>query len=295
MDNFLNQALSIQKVKKVEIPVPIIRQMAVVTPLVVGDDLGLKSTISSPQNYDNEICQLLFKHLNSMTDGENDTKPANFNDFLVNLSNIDKICLLFGVYKVTYKTFGNKTITCRSCKNKFKEEFNADDLVHDDTFAFWDKEQPFTGYTYEFSIDDGDYTYIFGAKLPSMRDHNIVLSFISPEDIQKNIDGVGNLFAAPQQMALLTRYIKIGKKDQDPQSYISTNNLQEILITYESAIPKFMQTEFFKKYNEHFENYQPKFYKQLVCPHCETSQERRVNVELEFFRRSVFEETEEEG
>lgn len=295
-NGFLDFALSIQKIKKIEMVMPIIRKMGMITPLLIGDDLALKSTLSSPQSYDREICATLYKHLIEISDGENVYKPADLTTFMSQISNIDKICLLFGIHQITYETFGKRSVKCenKNCGSEFFVEFHSEELLHDDTFTPWDEEQPFTEFIYEFTLNDGDYNYIFGTRLPTMKDHNSVLNFINSADIDEHINKIGNLFALPEQMALLTKYIKLGHKDQDISEYKETHNLQEILITFTSVVPKSIQSDFFNNYNNKFSQYQPKFYKSVVCPNCDTVQERRVNIELEFFRRTVLEETGEE-
>lgn len=292
LSQFLDVALSIQKIKKFEMAMPIIKKMGLVTPLLVGDDLALKSTISSPQSYDREMTQLIYKHL-EVIEEDNNRKPGTYEEFIKNLSNIDKICLIYAIYKVTYETFGKRKVKCTKagCDREFEVDFVADDLIHDDTFTPWEEEQPFNEYTYDIAIPYDDFTYTFGTRLPSIKDHNSVLNFISTEDIQLHIQKIGNLFALPEQMALLTRYIKI-KKTGQADSEVMTNNLQEILVTFNSAIPKKIQDRFFREYNAKFNKYNPKFYKIIQCPVCGETEERVVNIELEFFRRAVFGEME---
>ncbi|MFW6219363.1 MAG: DUF2225 domain-containing protein [bacterium] len=295
--NFLDYALSIQQIKKVEMVMPIIKKMGVLTPLVVGDDLSLKTTISTPQYYDREICNLIYKHLIEINDNEGVSNPKSYNDFITNLSNVDKICLLFGLYKITYENFGKRKIRCDNVKQKCSETFiidlHADDLFHEDSLCTWEEAQDFTEFIYEISIEQDDYKYIFGTRLPSIKDHNNILSFIDSEKIQYHIENLGNLFSLPEQMTLLTKYIKIGETKSDVSTYNYTENIQEILITFTSAIPKRIQKEFFDKYNKKFGKYNPNFYKIAVCPKCGKEQQRTVNVELEFFRRSVSDEEEE--
>lgn len=289
---FLDMAFAIQRIKKIEMAMPIIKKMGLVTPLLVGDDLALKSTISSPQSYDREMTQLIYKHMEFIEEGEN-KKPKSYEEFVRNLSNIDKICLIFGIYKVTYDTFGKRKIKCAdpNCDAEFEVEFLPDDLIHEDTFIPWEEEAPFNEYTFEIEIPYDTYTYKFGTKLPSIYDHNVVLSFITTEDIQDHIQKTGNLFALPEQMALLTRYIKIGQTGK-PDTEVMTSNLQEILVTFNSAVPKKIQDKFFREYNKKFSKYNPKFYKHINCPKCQKAEKRTVNIELEFFRRAVFGEME---
>lgn len=288
--NFLDLALSIQNVKKIEMALPICKKMASVTPLLVGDDLSLKSTVSSPQTYDRELCKLLDKHLVEWSDGTVVSKPASLDIFVSSVSNIDKICLLYAIYKSTYETLGVRKFKCSSenCKHSFVLDINLDDIIHDDTLTIWDETLPFTEYIHEFTIPYNNFNYIFGVHIPTIKDHNIILGFLNSEDITIRIENLGNLFSISEQMALLTKYIKIGKIDQPIETYATTNNIQEILITYSTAISKKIQETFFELYNQKFGKYDPKFYMNIACPTCGKIHKRMVNIELEFFRRSVF-------
>lgn len=296
-NSFLDYALSIQKIKKLEMPMPITKKLGMITPLLVGDDLSLKTTMSTPQTYDREICSLIFKHLLEWNDGNEITKPKSYDEFVMNLSNIDKICLLFGIYQITYDSLGKRKFKCqeKNCKEELIMDIPLKELVHDDSLTFWEEELPFNEFVYEFSIPYEDHVYIFGTQIPSIYTHNQVLSFLSTDDIASRIENLGSLFSLPEQMTLLTKYIKIGHKDDDINNYRQTNNIQEILITFATTISKKMQPEFFKNYNLKFGKYDPQFYINIVCPKCQKVQKRTVNIEIEFFRRSILGESSGEG
>ena len=85
--NFLDLALSIQNIKKMEMALPICKKMATMTPLLVGDDLSLKTTIASPQTYDRELCKLIEKHLVEWTDGTTVSKPLSFDELVEIMKN----------------------------------------------------------------------------------------------------------------------------------------------------------------------------------------------------------------
>ena len=62
MSSFLGKLEQIKSVRKTEVFLPIARMGALVTPLLVGDDLALKTSMMSPVNYEKEMVRLLFKH-----------------------------------------------------------------------------------------------------------------------------------------------------------------------------------------------------------------------------------------
>lgn len=286
--DFLRVAETISNIKKQEVPIPIARKTGIVGPLTVGDDLALRTSIVSPVNYDREISKLLHSHTEFvLSQGETPTKET-FEQFCATTSNIDKICLIWALYKTTYDTLGMRDFVCEkeNCKTKFKNDVPLDDLIQEDSFIPWNEEIPFHDYIYPIDIDYVDYVYRFESRLPSMKEHNKLLSNISIDTLQNNMTQTGSIFAKKEQIALLTKSISICKKGES--SGVRTENMQEMLIAFQSYIPQTVSDDFFKKYNEKFDRYYPKFYTNIKCPQCDSIQEYKVDLEVEFFRRSVF-------
>ena len=94
LSSFLAAAEAVAGIKKQEVPLPIAQKQAIVTPLRVGDDLSLRSSLTSPVNYDREMTRMMYDHTEVvLAEGEVPVKE-NFERFCATLSNIDKICLI---------------------------------------------------------------------------------------------------------------------------------------------------------------------------------------------------------
>jgi hypothetical protein len=292
LSQFLETAKNIMEIKKLQVPLPIARKAATVTPLVVGDDLALRTSITNPHGYDREMIKLLHKHM-VFNNEDKDEKP-NFDRFISEVSNIDKICLIWGIYRNTYETLGKRKIICENpeCRQEFEKEIIAEDLLHDDTLTMWDEVDengetvPFTKYSFQIDIDYDKYVYSFDTRIPTIKDNNRVLSMLSTDMLQKNLEQGGSLFALHEQMTLLTRAIVLKPKGSD--QFVRTESMQEIAIAFDSYIPKTVSETYFNKYTERFKKYDPRFYASIECPICQHKFDREVNIELEFFRRSIF-------
>ncbi|MDD4081994.1 MAG: hypothetical protein PHD05_01270 [Sphaerochaetaceae bacterium] len=293
LSSFLKVAEAVSNIKKQEVPLPISRKMAIITPLRVGDDISLKSSLVSPVHYDRDISKLLFNHTEVvLNEGETPIKE-NFEKFCATTSNIDKICLIWGMYKTTYEVLGARNFECKqeTCKQKFKHEVTLESLIHEDTFTFWEEEQPFYDYIYPIEIEYSDtgYIYTFNSRIPSIKDNNRLMSCLSIDTLQNNLSKTGSLFAKHEQIALLSKSISIRKKDQSSTEDIpKTEDVQEMLMALSNYYPHTVSEQFLEKYHEKFNNYYPKFYTKVKCPYCGHEIDFRIDLEIEFFRRSVF-------
>lgn len=298
MSPFMNQLSKLTDIKKTMTALPIIQKQANVTPLVVGDDLALRTSLTSPVFYDREMVKLLHNHIEFLE--ENEERKVNFGKFSRETSNIDKLSLLWALFKATYETLGKRNFTCENTncdnnKNPFQHEVLLDDIIHDDTFTVWEEEEPFYKFRHQIDIPYERLVYQFSSKLPSIHDNNRILSTMSNEALQTNLDSLGTVYSRAQNMGLLVDAIQIvGNKDNQEFQPIQTDNIQEILMALNSYIPYQVSEGFFKEYNKTFDKYLPKFYKTVECPGCGKEVKNDFDLEVEFFRRSLFGERESE-
>jgi hypothetical protein len=287
LSDFMKAAQAISNIKKQEVPLPIAKKTAVVGTLRVGDDLSLKTSLVSPVNYDREMSQLIHSHTEFSEAGE--LQNLNFDDFCALMSNLDKMCLIWALYKTTYETLGQKTFKCEKdqCKHEHKVDIALDDLVHEDSFVVWEEDAPFYEFVFPINIPYEGFIYGFDSRIPSIRDNNRLMSNLSIDNLQSNLNQTGSVFTKTEQIALLTKSMSI-KKASDPNSATKTDSMQEILTALQNYVPHIVSEIFFKEYSEKFDKYYPKFYTNIVCPRCQNKTEFNVNLEIEFFRRSVF-------
>jgi len=279
-NSFLSIALSIKDIRKSEMLLPIARKSAVVTPFLLGDHQVLKTAILSPQNYDREMIKCLYKHTQIIEDGQE--IKIKYDDLVSQISNIDKVCLLWACYKSTYEHLGVREVACDKCKQKSKYKITLDELIQPDSLTIWDENlPPFYEYVYPISIPFEEYEYVFEASIPSILKYNQTLGMISMEKIKKNLE-TSTLLSGSEELAVLIKQIIIKKNGLE---LTRSNLIQEILTVLDCAIPSKISEDFQAKYDEHFGKYYPKFYTELVCGSCKNSTKYSVDIETEFFRR----------
>lgn len=290
---FLDTLHSIS-IKKTETILPIARMTTNMSPMVTGDDVGLRTSLVSPVNYDRDLCKVLLKHAEFIIDEQ--PQKLNYNDFVNQISNIDKLSMLWAIHKSTYDNLSDeRELTCRNdqCKEKFNVTIPMDDLIHDDTFTVWEVTDsegnliPFYQYRFPITVEVDDIIYEFNTKLPTIAENNRMLSMISTEVLQYNLDNTGSIFSKPQHMTLLTDAVRVSSKSSKFEP-IESDNINEILLTFQNYLPFKASDKFFKQYSEHFDDYVPSFYYNAVCPACGTEFKYTVDLELEFFRTSLY-------
>lgn len=291
LSSFLKAAEAVAGIKKQEVPMPIAKKQAIVTPLKVGDDLSMRSSLTSPVSYDREITRMMYDHSEFvLAEGETPVKE-NFERFCATMSNIDKICLIWALYKTTYETLGQRSFTCgkENCKSEFKREILLDSLIQEDTFTIWAEDKSFYDFIFPIEVDYEDFTYLFESRLPSIKDNNRLLSNLSIDALQNNLNQTGALFTRREQMTLLSKSVSILRKGASPDNETPrTENMQEMLMAFTNYVPHIVSEDFFKKYRDKFDKYYPKFYTNVNCPACGDEIKFQIDLEIEFFRRSLF-------
>lgn len=287
---FLETLSRVSSVKKTMTALPIIQQQVQVSPLVVGDDLALRTSLTSPVFYDREIVKLLYART-EFVDAE---KQMSYEDFISTISNVDKLSLIWALFKATYETLGERQFICpkENCvhnKNPFRHEVLLQDIIQEDTYRMWEEEEPFHTYTVQIDVPHKDVIYSFMARLPSIAHNNQVLATVSTETLQNNLEKTGSIYSRAQSMALLVDAMQVSGKSEDTNiNPVQTNNLQELMIAFNSYVPFTVSEEFLDKYNEKFEKYVPNFYKTVECPSCGEEVRNDFDLEVEFFRRGLF-------
>ena len=282
---FLDAINKIKSIKATETLLPISKKRCIVSSLLVGDDLALRTSTMSLVAYDRELIKILHNHTEFIEDEKN-VRPS-YDKFVKELSAFDKLSLLWGLYKSSYDVLdNNRTIRCQNkmCKAEFQNKILMDELIHEDTYTFWEEELPFYEYRFPIEINYNGAVLEFYTKTPSVKDTNSLLGHLSNSDVQRNLDTTGEMYTKSQYMALATA----GVRTYDPNTQMTqqTESLQEILMSFEK-LPYVIYEEFFDKYNTRFSKYDPKFYKKVECPECGFGFDYKINLEVEFLYRSL--------
>lgn len=305
LSDFLTVAKKVSSIRETEIFLPIALKRAHMPALMTGDDTMLRTSVVSPVGYDRELIDLFSKKLKVLEE-DGTFKKYSFVDLANQVSNIDKLWMLYGLYDSTYKFLSEKRrvfCTNKECKsndpkNKNNEMFHIyksikmQDLIHEDSTIAWDVTDndgnviPFYMYTKEIVVPYDSFEYVFYSRIPSIKQNNDILNFLSSEMIEYNLKNIQSVFNKAQNVALITSYIEIRQKD-GLVAPVRSETIQEMLMAVEDFIPTSVADEYMKKYGEEFDKYLPKFYTDITCPYCNTTFRFSVDIELEFLRRSL--------
>lgn len=278
------QALEqLKKVKQREVYCPIGKTRAITTPLMTIDDLSLRTSIMSPDLYDMELTSLLFKHTIFPDTGD----KIGLNQFIDNLSYIDRQVLLWGLFASTYNTLGKNDIECPFCKNKWQNEILADELIQEDSITVWDLEVPFQEYVHIISYEvnlPGVYKLEFHTSIPTIKQHLDTLRLVPAEKLRENYQKFGTILSKIEEMVSSTRTLVMYKEENDPQPTKWTSSMDMHMIVSE-FLTMDITAKILEEYNQFFNKYVPVFKKAYTCPACENKFNYLVDPEVALFRQ----------
>lgn len=282
----LNRLKSFHKLKQREVFCPVSKIRVITTPLTVGDDLSLRTMVASPELYDQEIATLIYDHISFPTFSE---KPS-FDDFITNISSFDRRVLLYGIYSTTYDKIGEEDVKCPNCGNKHKDTIKSSEIIHEDSYTIWDKDESFTEYRLTVPIeicpdtDNSINSIEFVVKVPSIADHFNVLSLVSPEQIKINYEKTNSILSKTDELVLITEKMVI-RSTVDGESIIEEIDEFDYIHT---AIREYITSDItntvIEKYNAEFDKFSPKFEKRYQCKKCHFKHNVNIQLELSLFR-----------
>ncbi|MEM4385262.1 MAG: hypothetical protein QXD03_01805 [Candidatus Anstonellales archaeon] len=278
MDVGISKLKILSEIKKREVVLPIVMERVITKPLLVGDDLSIRSSVVSPDLYDMNITKMIYNHLEFPN---RDRKPT-FDEFISTITNVDRQCALWGILSGTYGKIENEEVTCNKCGKTFKITVPYDDLIHDDTFTLWNENKPHTEYvrTVEFDINSGDILKLevdIGL-LPISRRLG-VMGFVTVDKIRENFNLTKTIFSLSEQMSTITKEIRV----VGTEGTVKIDSIQEILIAYNNYLTYDIIEKIAEEFS-YFNKYTPKFYVNITCNNCSDIIRYEVDMELGLFR-----------
>jgi len=256
---------------------PVIKQKVMVSPLTVGDDLHIRTMITSPELYDSELSIMIFNHCNFV-----DFPEIKYDDFINNISHSDRKMLLWAIYVSTYEHIKNASISCPKCSESFEQTIDVDKLLTDKTVKVWDKELDFNDFTVQqtFEISDGT-SLVFYLKLPAIAEHLSLLGNLSVEALQENFKRFESVLSRVDELALCISKIELIDED-GTETFDTVNEVQTVLDKY---VPIEQQDSIESLYDETFKDYTPVFTHHCTCPSCSNEFHFDIDIETILFKR----------
>lgn len=282
----LNKLKALHNLRQKEIFCPVTKITVQTTPLTVGDDLALRTMVSSPDLYDREIAALIYRH----TKFPEFTDRLTFEQFLDTFSSFDRRIMLYGIYSSTYDKISKDKITCPNCKFEFEDEIKSSEIINHDVFTIWDKEEPFTKYFKSIEVpinpnqENTVNSLVFVTGIPSIRDHFNILKLVSPDKMKSNFEKTGQILSRSEELTLITKVIQVNSNVAGNNEVDNINDIDSIHQAIMSYITNDVVNDVVDKYNEEFEKYNPAFKKLYICSECGHEYDVPINIELSLFR-----------
>lgn len=268
----------LSEIKKKEVILPIMRKRAIASPLLVGDDVALRTSVMSPDLYDSRITKMIYEHL----EFPDDEKKMTFNAFIQEATMVDKHAALWGILSSTYEKIEDEEVNCTKCGTTFKINIPYDELIHDDTFTLWEENLPPSEFVKTVSIPinkSGIKALEVDIGLLPLAYRLGVLRFIPVDKIRSNFEQTKSLLSLSEQMATITKEIRVISDDD----VTKIDNLQEILIAYNSYLTYDVIEKISDEFT-YFNKYTPKFYVVVPCNNCGEEITYYADMEIGLFR-----------
>lgn len=283
----LNKLKAMHNLRQKEVLCPVTKFTVQTTPLTVGDDLSLRTMVSSPDLYDREIAALIYKHT-KFPDFE--TRPT-FDNFIDIFSSFDRRIILYGIYSSTYEIISEKEeLKCPNCKYEFTDTIKTEEIISPDSYTIWDKEVPFTEYkkTINVPIEPEKENTInsldFITAVPSIRDYFNILKLVSPEKMKNNFDKTGQILSKSEELSLITQAIKVNSNVQGTNEIDTISDTPNINQAINMYITSDVVNSVVEQYNDEFDKYSPTFKKSYICSNCGHEFDQFINIESSLFR-----------
>ncbi len=273
----------LSRIKQREVYCPMAKMRAMVSPLMTSDDLSLRTTISSPDLYDQELSALIHER----TRFPEIREEIKFVDFIDNLSYVDRSVLIWGIFASTYGTLGTINIKCPHCGFEFKDEITAEQILHEDSLTEWDNDISFKEYIHVISFEpniEGIHKLEFHTSLPTIKQHIETLKLIPTEKIKENYQKFGNILSRTEELCSITREVRLLKVENDPDtnSWYTPIDIHMIINRYFTMD---MTDSVLQDYNNVFNKYIPSYWKNYQCTNCLNKFKHYVDPEVSLFRQ----------
>lgn len=283
----LNKLKAMHNLRQKEVFCPVTKQSVQTTPLTVGDDLSLRTMVSSPDLYDREIAALIYNHTKFP-----DLSPRpSFDQFIDLFSSFDRRIILYGIYSSTYETISeNEKLTCPNCKNEFTDTIKTSEIISPDSYSVWDKDVPFNEFVKVINVPinpDSENTINsldFDTSVPSIRDYFNILKLVSPEKMKNNFDKTGQILSKSEELSLITKAIKVNSNVNGNLEVDVISDVGNINNAVNAYITSDVVNSVIDQYNEEFDKYSPTFKKSYTCSNCGHEFDQFVNIENSLFR-----------
>jgi len=273
----------LSKTRKTEVRLPVLRVNAIVSPFIGAEDLYMQTLKVSGASFHRYVDELLFKQTEFMG-----IVFSDFNDFITNISPIDKQVLIVGLLQATFTELPEKVITCPKCGQPDSYKFKPEELIHDDSYLKeWDKDEDVADFEISSKITDNiEVVY----QMPTEAKKLEVLNYTSSSQMRNNLEKHNEVFSLLDLMCIYIKRIIITPEDKTQQVIILEDLMEDIIPTVK-GMPLDLQTLLIADPTiDEFTVFNPYYYFNIQCsvPTCSHQFKwDEVKPEQDFFRKAL--------
>ncbi len=276
----LNVLSMLSSARKTEVYLPILKIKCIMTPFVGAEDLYLQTLKISGAMFHRYVDELVYNHAEFIN-----VTFESFDDFLDNISPIDKQVMMTGLLQATFNELPEKIITCPKCGKPDTYSFSPDHMIHADSYPkVWDKEVDARHYEVTGELIPG-VTITYG--MPYEKSKLDVLTTVSSAAMRDNLEKHKDVLNLIDFMALYIRKMVIVNGDS---TIVLTDLVEDILPTIKN-MPLDLQVKLIDDETINvFTEYNPYYYFDITCGHpgCgHTFKWDDIKPENDFFRKAL--------
>jgi len=277
----LDKVSQLAKINAQETDLVILREKVEITPLAGDEEQALKTGNITLTTFIKNFNKLLFSKLNL----SEDSKLKDYETFLKKLTPQDKALIIYAFSLSSFNKLGTLGHICEHCDEEYPVDVIPEELWHDDSAPEpWDKKEDPFEYVETQHFLDGALQIDF--KLPTEFDR-IKLMDMLENQVKNNLDSTGNTFSVLDTIAFFCASIRIIDAENGKVSQELTDLTKEIF-PFLHNLPAKVKDGIYETVDlEIFDKYMPKLYQVSKCNRCHKTNNVKINIETEFFRKSV--------
>lgn len=251
------------KLPSYEILTPQTKQTFMIRSMTVSEEERLKGSFV--------ISVKMIDHLNSCLYKSISSFPPNiksYEDFLKNVSTIDREALLYGLYHISYDEVKNYDITCGQCEKVYPINVNISDIF---SICVYPGDDNILQKRIPVSLPVFSNVKVF-IKQPTLEDEFNILKSYAPN--------LGQTSSIAQEILIIDKFQDFDSSGELVNEYSSTEDIIDAYRNLNVRDKRKIQEE----YKNNFSNYSIDLKMNTICPICSHTEEIRVDLVSQFFR-----------
>jgi len=253
-----------------------IKGKARIRPLTGFEEQQLKSANTSLNTFLKAFDKVLYE----VIENKEELDIESFNDFLEKLTPQDKALMIYALALNSFSKLGDVPVLCEECNHEYPAEVKPEELLHSDSITkTWDKDIPFEDYSVTQTFMNGAIEIEIGIPTEAKRIRIMDLIQNKKGKAEDNFLMIDTILFFSKKIT-----IKTSKKGKGTELI----DIESELFPFIENLPAKIKDEILEDMDlTVFDDYMPRFYQESRCPQCTHINKSDVNIENDFFRKSL--------